>query len=259
MRRGGYLLCLAVLATAIVPWLAQTAQAEEIRLHLDVRVEGAGPATERLLTEAGLEIELAVPEFGRWQGWLASERIDQLRGVEGVVAVRTPLYASFAAGSALTEGDEALNASRARRRFNVDGSGVRIAVISDGIKGLEQAQHAGEAPKLADARAFGAGDLNRGQEGTAMIEIVHDLAPGAQISFAAVTTDLDHIAAVNHFARHADIIVDDVSYAFPGDQRSDVSRNTSRALQHPTWPIRLYVTAAGNWPSRTGPAPGAAE
>ena len=44
-----------------------------------------------------------------------------------------------------------------------------------------------------------------------------------------------------------DIIVDDVSYAFPADQRSDVSVNTTRALEHPNWPLRLYVTAAGNW------------
>ena len=247
MWRGFHILCLAVLVTAVISLFAQAARAAEIRVHLDVRVEQAGPETERLLSEAGLEIELAVPELGRWQGWQESERIDDLLDVDGVVAVQSPLYAGFAAGSALTEGDEALNASIARTRFNVDGSGIRIAVISDGIKGLQQAQRAGEAPKLGDARAFGAGDLNRGQEGTVMIEIVHDLAPGAQISFAAVTTDLDHIAAVNHYAQHVDIIVDDVSYAFPADQRSDVSVNTSRALQQPTWPLRLYVTAAGNW------------
>lgn len=247
MRRGFYLLCLAALGAAIFPLLAQMTQAADQRVHVDVRVERVGPETERLLTEAGLEIELGVPELGRWQGWLASHRIDELLEIEGVVAVQSPLYGSFAAGSALTEGDEALNASIARTRFNVDGSGIRIAVISDGIKGLEQAQRAGEAPKLADARAFGAGNLNRGQEGTVMIEIVHDLAPGAQISFAAVTTDLDHIAAVNHYARYVDIIVDDVSYAFPADQRSDVSLNTTRALEHPNWPLRLYVTAAGNW------------
>ena len=247
MRRALPLLCLAVLLTAIGGLLSQQARAAEVRVHLDVRVEQSGPQTERLLTDAGLEIELVVPELGRWQGWLDASRIDELLAIDGVVAVQRPLYASFAAGSALTEGDEALNASLARTRFNVDGSGIRVAVISDGIKGLEQAQRAGEAPKLVDARAFGAGDLNRGQEGTVMIEIVHDLAPGAEVSFAAVTTDLDHIAAVNHYARYVDIIVDDVSYAFPADQRSDVSVNTTRALEHPNWPLRLYVTAAGNW------------
>lgn len=247
MRRGFHLLCLAVLVTAMSSLLAPSAGAAEVRVHVDVRVEQPGPQTERLLAEAGLEIELAVPELGRWQGWLDASRIDELRAIDGVVEIQRPLYASFAAGSALTEGDEALNASLARTRFDVDGSGVRVAVISDGIKGLEQAQRAGEAPKLGDARAFGAGDLNRGQEGTVMIEIVHDLAPGAEIFFAAVTTDLDHIAAVNHYARYVDIIVDDVSYAFPADQRSDVSVNTTQALEHPNWPLRLYVTAAGNW------------
>ncbi len=247
MQRGLSLLCLAVLVAAAVSLFAQSAWAAEGRVHLDVRVDPAGPETERLLSEAGLEIELAVPELGRWQGWMAPDRVDALLEVNGVVSARRPLYASFSAGSALTEGDEALNASIARTRFNVDGSDIRIAVISDGIRGLEQAQRAGEAPTLADAWPEDDETLNRGQEGTAMIEIVHDIAPGAEISFGSVATDLEHIAAVNYFAARVDIIVDDVSFFYPANQRSDVSTNTSNALQHPHWPLRLYVTAAGNW------------
>ena len=219
----------------------------DLRLHVDVRVERVTPETEILLRRAGLEIELAVPDLGRWQGWISPERIADLRRTDGVLSVGTPRYARFAAGSALSEGDEALNAAAARTRFNVNGSGIRIAVISDGIVGLQEAQQLGEAPKLDDARAFGAGNLGGGEEGTAMIEVIHDLAPGAAISFAAVETDLDHIAAVNHYARIVDIIVDDVAYPLPADQRSDVSRNTSAALEHPDWPLRVYVTSAGNW------------
>ncbi|MYD74567.1 MAG: S8 family serine peptidase, partial [Chloroflexi bacterium] len=120
-------------------------------------------------------------------------------------------------------------------------------VISDGIIGLDEAIQADEAPRLQEAKPFGDGRIDRGEEGTAMIEIVHDLAPGAEISFGAVYTDLDHIAAVNYFAQRVDIIVDDVSFAYPANQRSDVSINTTSALRHPDWPIRLYVTAAGNW------------
>ncbi|MYB22355.1 MAG: S8 family serine peptidase [Chloroflexi bacterium] len=232
--------------------LAMCAQAgmlrgADLRLHVDVRVEHAGPETERALQEAGLQIELAVPDLGRWQGWVAADRIAQLRRAAGVLSVSTPRYARFAAGAALSEGDEALNAAAARTRFNVDGSDIRIAVISDGIQGLKDAQQIGEAPKLVDARGFGAGGLDGGEEGTAMIEVIHDLAPGADISFAAVVTDLDHIAAVNHYAKHVDIIVDDVAYPLPADQRSDVSRNTTAALEHPDWPLRAYVTSAGNW------------
>ena len=233
---------LLAMATQVTPVLS-----DEARIHLDVHVDPSNPEIEQLLRQAGFEIELSVPELGRWQGWLPSHLVDELRNLDGVISAERPQYGSFASGSALTEGDQALHAASARSRFDVDGSGIRVAVISDGIVGLQQAQRAGEAPKLTEARAFGAGSLNRGQEGTVMIEIVHDLAPGAAISFAAVTTDLDHIAAVNHYAQRVDIIVDDVSYAFPADQRSDVSVNTTRALRHPDWPLRLYVTAAGNW------------
>ena len=247
MRNGLLVLSLALILATILAASAPSVHAAETRIHLDVRLDPSHPDAEQLLTEAGFEIELGVPELGRWQGWIPADRLDELREVEGVIAVESPQYGSFAAGDALTEGDEALNAGAARSRFDVDGSGVRVAVISDGVAGLPLAQHAGEAPKLVEAKAFGAGNLNRGQEGTVMIEIVHDIAPGASISFAAVTTDLDHIAAVNYYAQRVDIIVDDVSYAFPADQRSDVSVNTTRALRHPSWPLRLYVTAAGNW------------
>ncbi len=244
-----WLLAICGLALLCVPGaVADGADGVENRLHLDVRVGQVTAETEQLLRGAGLEIELAVPELGRWQGWLAAERMAELRRVPGVVSVGTPSYASFAAGDVLSEGDDALNAAAARRRFNVDGSGIRVAVISDGIRGLTQAQAAGEAPMLAEVWPDDDDDaLNRGDEGTAMIEIVHDIAPGASISFAAVRTDLDLIAAVNHFAPRVDIIVDDVSFASPANQRSDVSVNTTRALEHPTWPLRLYVTAAGNW------------
>ena len=238
---------LLVCAALAVCAQAGVGRGADLRLHVDVRVEQAGPETERTLQEAGLDIELAVPDLGRWQGWVAADRIAQLRRLPGVLSVRTPRYASFAAGAALSEGDEALNAAAARTRFNVDGSGIRIAVISDGIQGLKEAQQLGEAPKLVAAEPFGSGRLDGGDEGTAMIEVIHDLAPGADISFAAVKTDLDHIKAVNHFARLVDIIVDDVAYPLPADQRSDVSRNTTAALEHPDWPLRAYITSAGNW------------
>lgn len=247
MRRAFLFLALAIaVAASLFGADHPTASAAE-RLHLDVRFDQVDSGIEARLVDAGFEIQLAVPEFGRWQGWQPRDRLEELRSVAGVVSVGTPLYAALSAGDALTEGDELLNAASARQRFDVDGSGVRVAVISDGIIGLDEAIQASEAPRLREAKAFGDGRLDRGEEGTAMIEIVHDLAPGAEISFGAVYTDLDHIAAVNYFAQRVDIIVDDVSFAYPANQRSDVSINTTSALRHPDWPIRLYVTAAGNW------------
>ncbi len=202
------------------------------------------------LRSLDMDVELALPELGRWQGWIAHERLEALRSAPGVLDVARPRYGVFAAGTVNSEGDDALGAAAARVAFDVDGSGVRVAVISNGVSGLEAAQTAGDAPAGVKAYAFGSGNLAGGDEGTAMIEIIHDLAPGAELSFGAVATDLDHIAAVNWFAARVDVIVDDVSFFYPADQASEVSLNTTRALEHPDWPLRAYVTAAGNWAER---------
>ena len=216
------------------------------RAHVELRlIEGRADLSE--LAALGFELELALPDLGRAQGWIEAARLGDLRSAAGVREVATPRYAVYARGSAISEGDEALGAAAARERFGVDGSGVRVAIISDGIRGLAAAQERGDAPQLAEALGFGSGWLERGAEGTAMIELVHDLAPGAALSFGAVATDLDMIAAVRHFAQRVDVIVDDVGFLYPDDQQSDVSRNTAAALSNPEWPLRAYITAAGNW------------
>ena len=216
------------------------------RAHVELRlIEGRADLSE--LAGLGFELELALPDLGRAQGWIEASRLGDLRSAAGVREVGTPRYAVYARGSAISEGDEALGAAAARERFGVDGSGVRVAIISDGIRGLAAAQERGDAPQLAEALGFGSGWLERGAEGTAMIELVHDLAPGAALSFGAVATDLDMIAAVRHFAQRVDVIVDDVGFLYPDDQQSDVSRNTAAALSNPEWPLRAYITAAGNW------------
>ena len=226
--------------------VAQEPAADAERLHIELRLADGEIELSHLI-ELGFELELAIPDLARAQGWIAAERLDALRGARGVLNAAAPSYALYARGSAVSEGDHALGAAAARERFGVDGAGVRVAVISDGIRGLAAAQGRGDAPQLAEALAFGAGRLERGAEGTAMLELVHDLAPGAELSFGAVLTDLDMIAAVRHFAQRVDVIVDDVGFPYPDDQQSDVSRNTAAALAHPEWPLRAYITAAGNW------------
>ena len=247
---------LLIALAAAAGWLAGAVRAETPageggeRAHVEVRFtegwteDGAGLSE---LAALGFEVELSLPDLGRAQGWIEASRLADLRAAAGVREVGTPHYAVYARGSAISEGDEALGAAAARERFGVDGSGVRVAVISDGIRGLAAAQERGDAPPLVEALGFGSGWLERGAEGTAMIELVHDLAPGAALSFGAVATDLDMIAAVRHFAQRVDVIVDDVGFLYPDDQRSDVSRNTAAALSNPDWPLRAYITAAGNW------------
>src|SRR6185369_14598353 len=91
------------------------------------------------------------------------------------------------------------------------------------------------------------GFAGAGAEGTALLEVVHDIAPGAQLSFANIDTDLAFVQAVDYLASTNDIVVDDLGFfgdAFDGT--SVVSSGTATALNNPAYPIRAYFTAVGN-------------
>lgn len=91
------------------------------------------------------------------------------------------------------------------------------------------------------------GFAGAGAEGTALLEIVHDIAPGAKLSFANADTDLAFAQAVNFLAASNDVVLDDIGfYGEAYDGTSAVSRNTAAALNNASFPIRTYVTSVGN-------------
>ena len=76
---------------------------------------------------------------------------------------------------------------------------------------------------------------------------MHDLAPGAKLTFANGDTDLAFNQAVNFLAASNDVVLDDIGFfGEPYDGTSAVSTNTAAALNNPANPIRAYVTAVGN-------------
>lgn len=219
------------------------------RVQVDARISGDGPAADAL-RRLGVEVERHRPDLGRAQYRVPILALGDLAVLPGVRYLLAPTYGISAAGSLTTQGDDVLGAAAVRAARGLDGAGVRIGVISDGILGLAQSQASDDAPAISDFQAFSVEGINAGAEGTAMIEIIHDLAPGAEIAFANAATDLDMIEAVDYLAARTDIVVDDLSFFFPDDQMSAVSRNTAEALNHPEWPIRAYFTAIGNWSLR---------
>jgi len=156
-------------------------------------------------------------------------------------------------GSRSSEGDVTHRASAARGTFNVDGTGVKIGVLSDGVTNLAASQALGDlGPVTVLPGQAGAGD-----EGTAMLEIVHDLAPGAQLFFATafggITSFAQNIRALR--AAGCDIIVDDVFYfvetPFQDGQAPGVVSNTNggvviQAVNDVTADGALYFSSAGN-------------
>jgi len=91
------------------------------------------------------------------------------------------------------------------------------------------------------------GFAGAGAEGTALLEIVYDIAPGAKLFFDNSSTDMEFNQAVNDLAGKADVVMDDINFfGLPYDGTSIVSQNTASALNNASNPIRGYYTAVGN-------------
>src|SRR6185503_12185078 len=82
-------------------------------------------------------------------------------------------------GSQSSQGDAKHRADSARAIFGVGGAGVKIGVLSDGVTNLAASQALGDLGAVTVLP----GQAGSGDEGTAMLEIIHDLAPGAQLYF----------------------------------------------------------------------------
>ena len=86
----------------------------------------------------------------------------------------------------------------------------KIGVLSDGVTSLADSQATGDLGPVTILP----GQEGFGDEGTAMLELIHDLAPGAQLFFATAGNGLPSFAQNIRDLRTAgcDIILDDISY-----------------------------------------------
>ncbi|MCP9494034.1 MAG: CSLREA domain-containing protein [Pyrinomonadaceae bacterium MAG19_C2-C3] len=159
-------------------------------------------------------------------------------------------------GSVTSEGDRTHRADEARGTFNVTGAGIRIGVLSDGVMGLANAQASGDLPQVTILPGQAGPSPNSG-EGTAMLEIIHDLAPGAQLFFATAFNGQASFAQniIDLRLAGCDIIVDDVSYSFEtpfqDGQDPNITSQTNgaiiaQAVIDVTNDGALYFSSAGN-------------
>jgi len=140
-----------------------------------------------------------------------------------------------------TEGDVAHRAALARSLYGVTGSGVAIGVISDGVSSLAARQATGDLPSVTVLP----GQAGSGDEGTAMLEIVYDLAPSSPLMFASAlggqaqfATNVQQLCAAG-----AKVIVDDIFY--PGEavfQDGIVAQGVNAAVGSGC----VYFSSAGN-------------
>ena len=158
-----------------------------------------------------------------------------------------PSVATTNAGAVTSQGDQAMRSDLGRSGFAVDGSGVKLGVLSDSFNCL-----GGAAADVANgdlsavtviqeiSNCAGATD-----EGRAMLQVVHDIAPGANLHFASALNGMASFATNIEALRvaGAKVILDDVLYLTEPFFQDGI---LAQAVDNVVAAGAAYFSAAGN-------------
>jgi hypothetical protein len=199
-----------------------------VRVNADGKIElvfhaagviGSAEENDLLALGADIVVTLTSPA-GMIQAWLPYQQVDAAAALPWVVAVTPPAYGEHNVGPNQSEGVVLHNADLAQAQ-NFDGTGVTVGVISNGVANLAASVALGDLQAGINVIAVGAGD-----EGTAMLEIVHDMAPGAALAFHATGAGTaGHVTAVQNLVNAGvNVIAEDLAFdAEPAFQRGVVA------------------------------------
>ena len=159
------------------------------------------------------------------------------------------------AGKTDDYGVQAMNADKAQKQYAVDGTGVRVGILSDSynlLGGASSGVISGDLP-AAGVTVVKEGPAGDGaDEGRGMAEIVHDVAPGAAESFySAYYDEADFANGILTLAKPtasggqgAKVVVDDIAYfTEPFFQDGVIAQAVNTAY---TSYGTSYFSAAGN-------------
>ena len=208
---------------------------------VDIRADVTPEVLGRIRALGGTVIN-SVPKYRAIRAQLPLVAVQPLAALSAVQSIR-PADEAVTHKDA-SEGVAAHAVNTARTTHGVTGSGIGIGVISDGVATLAARQASGDLPAQV-AVLPGQEGSDDDDEGTAMLEIVHDLAPGAELYFATGFTGQAQFAANIEALCEAgaDVIVDDLSYHLElSFQDSIIAQGVNAATANGCY----YFSAAGN-------------
>jgi subtilisin family serine protease len=195
--------------------------------------------------------------------------VHQLAAIPKVVMVKPQPRPELQSGIVTSQAFQALKTDIAQGRFHVDGSGQKIGILSgdfahtSGVRDANTIPPIGVAGFLQGSRPQDTGDLpsiveirndgyvgSAGDEGAAMAELVHDLAPGATLAFhTALLNEGVFADGIEDLWQNAgcSILVDDVIMPTePIYQDGPVAQAASEAADNGV----VYFCSAGNTANR---------
>jgi subtilisin family serine protease len=180
---------------------------------------------------------------GLVQALVSNSELERLEQRPGVDRVRAP-YTRIENAVSGEEVSTALASAWHQQGFT--GKGVKVAIIDGGFTGLTDRQAAGELPANVVTQDLCGGELaSAGRHGTAVAEIVHEMAPDAQLYLICVGTEVDFVNAVG-YAKSQGVSVVNQSMGWEGPYRDDGSGPIGAAVADARASGILWVNSAGN-------------
>ena len=173
--------------------------------------------------------------------WVDTNKLEQLEALDEVVKINTVVQPKTNVDK---EGDELHRANIVRGLPNgPTGAGIKVGVISDGVDHLSDSI----AKKALTSQITVLSNEVGGDEGTAMLEIVHALAPEAGLYFHDCGSDvMDFNQAIDELAAAGcNIIVDDISWITEPFFEDGIVANHVKQVIEKTGII--YTSSAGNF------------
>jgi len=239
---------LALTAVSDAPGIVPTDPASGV----DIEVYGAVSASllDAIASLNGI-VSSQSEELGIIAATVPLEAIDALAVRPDVSRIQSATLPRLNVG-ALTSQGYISHVANQSVKMGFTGAGVTVGVLSDSASATRIAAliASGDLPPNTQVLPGQAGPANGSDEGTAMMEIVHDLAPGANLlfatAFAGVASFANNIVALQ--AAGARVIVDDVTYFNEGAFQDGP---IARAVNQVTANGAIYFSSAANSGSLT--------
>jgi hypothetical protein len=230
---------------------------EQGRVQADVHYDCSQDTPARLVS-AGLAVSSSIKlaSFCVVEGWIAPESLAVVAAVAGVTRVTVPSYAvhprhavpeaasnsgvrlressgvvsrpaASSAGGIDRNGVTIMRADQFVAQTGANGAGATVGVQSAGISSLQTIQGRGELPAVQVVKPGDGANSQAGDEGTALLEEVHAVAPGAGLAYCGPNTFVEYTSCLSQLiAAGASILVDDL--IFP---QQDLLSSDSSAVQ----------------------------
>ncbi|MBC8154925.1 MAG: hypothetical protein H7Z72_18665, partial [Bacteroidetes bacterium] len=217
-------------------------------IAIDAVANSAGEGQALLQALQALGLSKGIVSNQRVSGYLPIDRLGELRNI-GVLKFARPSYKPIhTIGAVTSQGDTALRANVARSTFSVDGTGVKVGVLSDSYNNLGGAPAgvaSGDLPVGVEVLKDLSGTEPGIDEGRAMIELIHDVAPGSpQAFYTAFDGELDFAKGIRDLATAGcKVITDDIIYfAEPFFQDGPIAQAVDEVVNNGA----TYFSSAGN-------------